>query len=131
MPRRRLFLRRTRFRFSACFFTLLRFLMLFFVRGMREYLAQRTALQASARCWYMRSVRLCVLGSGSSGNCLWVEGGRTRALFDAGLGMRETARRCAEAGIAFKDVTDIFVTHEHGVHAGRAGVLARKLGARV
>jgi len=79
----------------------------------------------------MRSVRLCVLASGSSGNCLWVEAGGTRALIDAGLPLRETARRCTHAGISLRDVTDVFLTHEHADHASGAGVLARKLGVRV
>jgi phosphoribosyl 1,2-cyclic phosphodiesterase len=79
----------------------------------------------------MRSVRLCVLSSGSGGNCLWVEAGGTRALFDAGLPLRETARRCAQAGISLRDVSDVFLTHEHADHAGGAGVLGRKLGVRV
>src|SRR6266513_2329306 len=88
-------------------------------------------LLAGKRSWYMRSVRLCVLSSGSTGNCLWVEAGATRALFDAGLPLRETARRCARAGISLRDVTDVFITHEHADHASGAGVLARKLGVRV
>jgi phosphoribosyl 1,2-cyclic phosphodiesterase len=118
-------LRRTRFRFNACRFTLLRLLMLFFVLGMRGSLAY------CERSWYTRSVRFCVLSSGSTGNCLWVEAGGTRALFDAGLPLRETARRCSQAGISLRDVTDVFLTHEHADHAGAAGILARKLGVRV
>jgi phosphoribosyl 1,2-cyclic phosphodiesterase len=76
-------------------------------------------------------VRICVLASGSGGNCLWVEGGGTRALFDAGLPLRETIRRCRHAGIDPRSVSDVFLTHEHGDHAHAAGVLARKLGVRV
>jgi len=49
----------------------------------------------------MRSVRICVLSSGSGGNCLWVEAGATRALIDAGLPLRETKRRCLDAGLRF------------------------------
>src|SRR5438132_2198316 len=79
----------------------------------------------------MRSVRVCVLSSGSGGNCLWVEAGRTRALIDAGLPLRETVRRCKDAGLDARDLTDVFLTHEHADHAGAAGVLARKLGVRV
>ncbi len=79
----------------------------------------------------MRSVRLCVLSSGSGGNCLWIEAGGTRALIDAGLPLRETARRCARAGISLRDVTDVLLTHEHADHAHGAGILARKLGVRV
>jgi phosphoribosyl 1,2-cyclic phosphodiesterase len=79
----------------------------------------------------MRSVRICVLSSGSGGNCLWVEAGATRALFDAGLPMRETKRRCLDAGLPFDGLTDIFLTHEHADHCHAAGIFARKLGVRV
>jgi phosphoribosyl 1,2-cyclic phosphodiesterase len=79
----------------------------------------------------MRSVRICVLASGSGGNCLWVEAGATRALFDAGLPLRETMRRCKDAGLDARDLTDVFLTHEHADHAGAAGVMARRLGVRV
>lgn len=72
-----------------------------------------------------------MLGSGSTGNCLWVEAGATRALIDCGLPMRETRRRCLDRGLPFKELTDIFLTHEHADHSYAAGILARKLGVRV
>jgi phosphoribosyl 1,2-cyclic phosphodiesterase len=79
----------------------------------------------------MRSVRVCVLSSGSGGNCLWVEAGGTRALIDAGLPLRETRRRCLDAGLPFSELTDIFLTHEHADHCHAAGIFARKLSVRV
>jgi phosphoribosyl 1,2-cyclic phosphodiesterase len=79
----------------------------------------------------MRSVRLSVLSSGSGGNCLYVEAGSTRILLDAGLPLRETARRCKDIGVDARDLTDVFLTHEHADHCGGAGVLSRKLGVRV
>jgi phosphoribosyl 1,2-cyclic phosphodiesterase len=79
----------------------------------------------------MRSVRVCVLSSGSGGNCLWVEAGGTRALIDAGLPLRETKRRCLDAGLRFSELTDIFLTHEHADHCQAAGIFARKLSVRV
>jgi phosphoribosyl 1,2-cyclic phosphodiesterase len=79
----------------------------------------------------MRSVRLCVLSSGSGGNSLWVDAGAARILIDAGLPLRETARRCRSAGLDVRDLTDVFLTHEHGDHSYAAGVLGRKLGVRV
>jgi phosphoribosyl 1,2-cyclic phosphodiesterase len=79
----------------------------------------------------MRSVRLSVLASGSGGNCLYVEAGGTRILFDAGLPLKETVRRCGEVGVNARDLTDVFLTHEHADHCGGAGVLSRKLGVRV
>ncbi|MGZ6124922.1 MAG: MBL fold metallo-hydrolase [Myxococcales bacterium] len=89
------------------------------------------ALQAEERCWYMRSVRVCVLASGSGGNSLWVDAGPTRILIDAGLPLRETARRCKDAGLDVRDLTDVFLTHEHADHSHGAGILARKLEVRV
>src|SRR5207249_2099338 len=55
----------------------------------------------------MRSVRLCVLSSGSGGNSLWVDAGATRILIDAGLPLRETARRCKGAGLDVRDLRDL------------------------
>lgn len=88
-------------------------------------------MQASKRCWYMRSVRLCVLASGSGGNSLWVDAGGTRILIDAGLPLRETQRRCRENGLDVRDLTDVFLTHEHADHSHGAGILGRRLGVRV
>ena len=79
----------------------------------------------------MRSVRLCVLSSGSGGNSVWVDAGAARILIDAGLPLRETARRCRSAGLDVRDLTDVFLTHEHADHAHAAGILARKLDVRV
>ena len=88
-------------------------------------------LQADDPCCYMRSVRLCVLASGSGGNALWVDAGAARILIDAGLPLRETARRCRSAGLDVRDLTDVFLTHEHVDHSYGAGILGRKLGVRV
>jgi phosphoribosyl 1,2-cyclic phosphodiesterase len=76
-------------------------------------------------------VRLCVLGSGSLGNCIWVEAPSARVLVDAGLSHRETLRRCKDAGLDLRDLTDICITHEHGDHCFGTAVIARKTGARV
>ena len=76
-------------------------------------------------------MRICVLSSGSSGNCLWVEAGSTRALFDCGLPLRETRRRALEQGLKFNELTDVFLTHEHADHCHAAGILARRLGVPV
>ncbi|MFL5422216.1 MAG: MBL fold metallo-hydrolase [Myxococcales bacterium] len=76
-------------------------------------------------------MRLCVLGSGSLGNCVWVEAPGARILVDAGLSHRETLRRCRDAGLDLRDLTDICITHEHGDHCVGAAVIARKTGARV
>ena len=76
-------------------------------------------------------MRICVLSSGSGGNCLYVEAGHTRVLVDAGLALKHTARRCAQAGISLRDVSAVLITHEHADHPHAAGILARKLGVTV
>ena len=76
-------------------------------------------------------MRLCVLASGSGGNTALIEAGGARVLVDAGLSYRETRRRCADAGLDVREVTDVLLTHEHADHCFGAAILARKLGARV
>jgi len=76
-------------------------------------------------------VRLCVLSSGSGGNTAFIEAGGARLLVDAGLSYRETRRRCADAGLELRDLTDVLLTHEHADHCFGASTIARKLGARV
>ncbi|MCH7573225.1 MAG: MBL fold metallo-hydrolase [Planctomycetes bacterium] len=61
------------------------------------------------------SLSLCVLGSGSAGNCtlLQMENGRGChfALIDCGLTMRQTTQRLAPLGLALADIDDILLTH--------------------
>lgn len=73
-------------------------------------------------------LRLCVLGSGSSGNCTFVGSERTRILVDAGLSCRETVRRLEAAGVS-GGVDAICVTHEHDDHTASLGALHRRFGA--
>ena len=69
-------------------------------------------------------MRLIILGSGSSGNALYVESGATSVLIDAGLSARETARRMTAAGLDPGMLSAIVVTHEHTDHMKGARVLS-------
>lgn len=71
-------------------------------------------------------MRFCSLGSGSSGNGLVVEAGRTRVLMDCGFTLQETVRRLERADLAPRDVTAIVVTHEHDDHLGGVARFARR-----
>ena len=57
------------------------------------------------------TLQICVLGSGSSGNCSVVRHGDAAMLIDAGFGPRTTAKRLADAGLALDDITAICLTH--------------------
>jgi len=72
------------------------------------------------------SVRVCVLGSGSSGNCTLVAAGRARVLVDAGLSYREIRRRLRLVGEDFSRLDAILITHEHTDHVAGLAMLARK-----
>jgi phosphoribosyl 1,2-cyclic phosphodiesterase len=71
------------------------------------------------------SLRVTILGSGSSGNCTLLETDRTRLLVDAGFGKKETLRRLAAAGRAVDHLDGIVISHEHTDHIGS---LAQVLG---
>ena len=74
------------------------------------------------------ALSLCVLASGSAGNCIYVSSDSTAILIDAGLSMKETVRRLAEAGKDLSLVKAVCVTHEHGDHRASLGVLQRRAG---
>jgi phosphoribosyl 1,2-cyclic phosphodiesterase len=76
-------------------------------------------------------LKLCVLASGSSGNCIFIGNGSTRILIDAGISARQTAVRLAEIGERVEDLDAICVSHEHGDHVAGIRVLHRKYGIPV
>lgn len=76
-------------------------------------------------------MRVCVLGSGSSGNATLLVAGETRVLIDCGLSARETVRRIQAVGEDPNRLDAIVITHEHGDHARGLGMLSKQLGVPV
>src|SRR5437867_12028172 len=73
------------------------------------------------------AVQLTILGSGSSGNCAYLETDETRLLIDAGLSARQIRQRLLRIGRTPENLSGILVTHEHTDHIQGLGVLAAKL----
>lgn len=73
----------------------------------------------------------CLLGSGSSGNAIWVASESANVLIDCGLSYRELARRAELAEARLEELDAVLLTHEHGDHAGGLGTLCRKHGLPV
>ncbi len=69
---------------------------------------------------------LCMLASGSKGNCIHVGSGIRSILVDAGLSGREIERRMGERSLAPDHLQAIVVSHEHADHIRGVGVLARR-----
>jgi phosphoribosyl 1,2-cyclic phosphodiesterase len=71
-------------------------------------------------------LRFASLGSGSQGNALVAEAGRTRVMLDCGFALAETEARLARAGLAPSELAGVIVTHEHGDHADGVFPFARR-----
>lgn len=77
------------------------------------------------------SARLTILGSGSGGNCAYLETAETRLLIDAGLTARQIRQRLAAIARTPENLTAILITHEHNDHIQGLATLAGKLGVPV
>jgi phosphoribosyl 1,2-cyclic phosphodiesterase len=71
-------------------------------------------------------MEICVLGSGSSGNCIYAAGGGTRLLIDAGLSLKETTARLAQIGQEMRAIDALLFTHDHADHCQGADVFHRR-----
>ena len=71
-------------------------------------------------------MEICVLASGSTGNCIYVAGGGTRLLIDAGLSLKETSARLAQLGLEITAIQAVLFTHDHSDHCQRADVFHRR-----
>jgi phosphoribosyl 1,2-cyclic phosphodiesterase len=77
------------------------------------------------------SLKVCVLASGSKGNCTLITTPTTRILIDAGLSGRETARRLSLLDILPEELNAILIGHEHSDHIQGLPVLAGRYGIPV
>jgi len=71
-------------------------------------------------------LRITVLGSGSRGNAILIDGTDGAVLVDAGFGPRSLVRRLNAAGRRPEEISALVLTHEHTDHAsGAAAACAR------
>ncbi|HMP77075.1 MAG TPA: MBL fold metallo-hydrolase [Kiritimatiellia bacterium] len=73
-------------------------------------------------------LEICILGSGSSGNCTYVASEQTALLIDAGLSARAVERRLGEIGRSLAMIRGVCVSHEHGDHTQGLRVLHQRAG---
>jgi phosphoribosyl 1,2-cyclic phosphodiesterase len=73
------------------------------------------------------AVQLTILGSGSGGNCAYLETAETRILIDAGFSGRQIRQRLAGLGRSPETLHGILITHEHTDHVQGLASLCAKL----
>jgi phosphoribosyl 1,2-cyclic phosphodiesterase len=71
-------------------------------------------------------IRFSLLGSGSSGNAIFVRAAHTKLLIDCGLSLRQLRLRLATLGESLDGLTGVAITHEHGDHIQGLRTLARQ-----
>ncbi len=71
-------------------------------------------------------VQFTILGSGSGGNCAYLETDEVRLLIDAGFSGRQIRQKLAAISRAPEGLSGILITHEHSDHiSGLVGLAAR------
>jgi len=73
-------------------------------------------------------VKVWILGTGSNGNAVLVEGDGTRVLIDVGFGPRTLATRLKAACVDPASIDACFLTHDHSDHVSGVARAARRWG---
>lgn len=66
------------------------------------------------------------LGSGSSGNCYYLQTANDALLIDSGVGIRTVKKHLHEFGLSLSSVNHIFITHDHADHIKAVGVISHE-----
>ena len=64
------------------------------------------------------------IGSGSSGNCYFLQTADDAILIDAGVGIRNIKKFLYNYGLRLEDVHQILITHDHADHIKSVGVIS-------
>lgn len=76
-------------------------------------------------------MKICLLASGSSGNCIFIASEDTKILIDAGIEVSRIAAGLKSLGVKAEDIDALLITHEHNDHAREAGAFAMAFGCPI
>lgn len=71
-------------------------------------------------------MKVCIIASGSKGNCCYIETKNTKILIDIGLNCITTERKLIEKNINPEEIEGIFITHTHKDHVEGLRVFNKK-----
>ncbi len=77
------------------------------------------------------ALKICILASGSSGNCTYIASPTTAILVDAGLSAREIGRRLDALAVPLAGLAGVCVSHEHSDHTAGLRVLNQRHGVPI
>lgn len=69
-------------------------------------------------------LRFISIGSGSSGNCYYLQTANDALLIDAGVGIRTIKKHLHNYGLRLDSVKRILITHDHADHVKSVGVIS-------
>lgn len=72
----------------------------------------------------------CPLYSGSSGNCVYLDSGKTKVLIDLGVSCRAAVTALSSLDVDPKDLSAILITHEHSDHIKGLAVFLKNILSR-
>jgi len=72
-------------------------------------------------------IKFTVLGSGSTGNAVYVEVDDKALLLDAGLNFKQLNLRLEAMNRSIEGVEHIFISHQHGDHVRALGMIEKKI----
>lgn len=71
-------------------------------------------------------MKISVLGSGSKGNCAFIEVANKKFLIDVGFSMKKIEEKLNSINENLENINGIFITHDHGDHIKSFGAISRK-----
>ena len=71
-------------------------------------------------------MKLCVLSSGSGGNCTYIENGNTKILVDLGTSSLYAEKKLKELNVDPTEIDGLFITHTHVDHIKGIKVFLKK-----
>ena len=71
-------------------------------------------------------IKYCSIASGSNGNCYYVAKGDDAVLIDVGINAKHVELRMERLGISPKQISAIFITHEHTDHIRGLSVFCKR-----
>ena len=76
-------------------------------------------------------MKVCVLASGSKGNCTYIETEKTRSLIDIGMSSLYVEKALRSIGVEPDSIQRIFITHAHSDHINGLRVFLNKHNPKV